>query len=306
LIISETGERLTIQNWYSSADHQLIQIEFADGTAWTRAEINAMSPVLRGADGGDTITGFANQNNILIGGNGNDVLRGISGNNIFKGGQGENLKVGGNGRNTYKWELGSGGDTINDFATNKDHNGWGGTLKIGEGVDPAGITTAREGNNLILTIGETGEQLTIYRWYSGTNWQLRRIEFADGSYWDRSYGQSVEAFFEELATQAAPMMAASGLLMSQGAGTCFFHFDAQLFTAHADTLAANPAESNSSNMFDQAEIDIALASLQMETDSGMVCSTGNTGSTMENNSVLAVSSGIYTNVIVEPFSSQMK
>jgi len=89
--------------------------------------------VIRGADGNVAVNGFANSNDILFGGNGNNTMRGNGGNNIFIGGQGDDTKIGGNGRNTYKWSPGHGNDTIDDHANNKDANGWGGTLKIGEG-----------------------------------------------------------------------------------------------------------------------------------------------------------------------------
>jgi len=186
LIIGETGERITVQNWFTGVDHQLIDIQFADGTVWSRADVNAMTPVLRAADDVNVINGFAGQNNIIHGNDRNNTIHGLGGNNIIKGGQGENLKIGGNGRNTYIWELGSGGDTINDHAIRKDTHGWGGTLKIVGDVDPAGIEITRVGNNLILIIGETGERLTILNWYSGADHQLIDIQFSDGTVWSRA------------------------------------------------------------------------------------------------------------------------
>jgi len=231
--------------------------------------------------------------NILVGGNGNDTLRGNGGDNVLKGGQGENLKIGGSGRNTYVWELGSGGDTINDLSN------FGGTLKIGAGVNPANIELTRVSNDLILIIGETGERLTIQQWYSGTAWQLARIEFADGTYWNRSSGQSVEAFFQE----QAEMAAASELLTPQSASLFSFGCDISL-TSSFETYNDATAESPAGFINDQAAVDVALACLQMETDSGMVCSTENASSSLNSASALAISSGSYTQMYEEQFSSR--
>jgi Ca2+-binding RTX toxin-like protein len=69
-IIGETGERITVQNWYASGDAQLTSVEFSNGTVWTTADINAMSPILRGTDGDDTIAGTPS-NDTIYGGAGN-------------------------------------------------------------------------------------------------------------------------------------------------------------------------------------------------------------------------------------------
>ena len=302
LIIAETGERLTIHNWFRNTDYQLLQIKFGDGTVWVRDEINEMTIVLRAtSDNGQIINGSTANNNIIHGSDGgNDTLRGNGGHNVLIGGRGDDLKIaGGPGRNTYIWEPGDGNDTINDFIRNKDADGWGGTLKIGEGVDPTGVTTARVGNNLVLTIGETGERLTIQDWFRGADWQLNRIEFADGTYWNRSSGQSVEAFFQE----QAEMAAASELLMPQSASLFSFGCDISLtssFEMYNDATAANPA----AFINDQTVVDVALACLQIETDSGMVCSTENASSSMNSASALAISSGNYTQMYEEQFSSR--
>jgi hypothetical protein len=39
----QTGEFITVQNWYSSDYYQLTSMNFANGTMWTRADINAMA-----------------------------------------------------------------------------------------------------------------------------------------------------------------------------------------------------------------------------------------------------------------------
>jgi Ca2+-binding RTX toxin-like protein len=37
---TQTGEFITVQNWYSADYYQLMSMNFANGTTWTRANIN--------------------------------------------------------------------------------------------------------------------------------------------------------------------------------------------------------------------------------------------------------------------------
>jgi Ca2+-binding RTX toxin-like protein len=42
-IVGETGEQVTVQDWYAHADFQLTSVEFADTAVWTRADVNDIS-----------------------------------------------------------------------------------------------------------------------------------------------------------------------------------------------------------------------------------------------------------------------
>ena len=191
LIISETGERVTVKDWYSSADYQLTRIEFADGTTWTQADINAMSPVIRGTDGDDVITATSS-NDTVIAGDGDDTVYGGAGNDIIAGGAGNDYLRGDDGNDVYVWNPGDGNDTINDHRTHMvDWYGETGALKIGEGVDPAKVEITRSGNNLILIISETEERVTVENWYSHADYQLTGVEFADGTVWTAAYLNSL-------------------------------------------------------------------------------------------------------------------
>jgi Ca2+-binding RTX toxin-like protein len=159
-IIGETGERVTVENWYQHVDIQLSQVEFADGTVWTRDQINAMSPVFRGTSGNDTITG-SSSNDILICGAGNDELYGSGGNDI------------------YRWNIGDGNDLIVD---NSGQN----VLELGEGINPIDIALARLGNDAVFTFGGTGEQISVSNWYSNANNQLASVQFSNGTTWSRA------------------------------------------------------------------------------------------------------------------------
>jgi Ca2+-binding RTX toxin-like protein len=184
-VMGGSGEKITVQGWYASADYQLKQIEFADGTVWSRAEINALSPTLRGTDADDTINGYAT-NDTLVGGGGNDTIKGNDGNDILIGGEGADLLEGGNGVDTYLWNLGDGSDTINDYAYRGDAYGFGGTLKLGEGISLGNMELTRVNNDAVFIIGESGERITVQGWYASADNQLKQIEFEDGTVWSRA------------------------------------------------------------------------------------------------------------------------
>ena len=130
-------------------------------------------------EGDDTLSGF-NTNDTLIGGAGNDVLAGGFGDDLLTGGSGDDSLYGGNGDDTYIWNVGDGKDIIRDeYGQN--------VLKIGEGIDPSGVSITREANDLVFLMGESGERVTVNHWYNNTNapFQLSEVQFSDGTVWSR-------------------------------------------------------------------------------------------------------------------------
>jgi Ca2+-binding RTX toxin-like protein len=181
-IISETGERLTVKNWYAADYYQLTKIEFGEGTVWTRSDINAMMPVLHGTNDGETINGYSTSD-VIHGYDGDDIIDSGGGHDIIAGGKGLDFLASGDGHDVYIWKLGDGNDVIDDYSYNKRYYGDTGVLKIGGAVDPEKIENTRVGNDLILIIAESGERLTVKDWYAASYYQLTRIEFEDGTVW---------------------------------------------------------------------------------------------------------------------------
>jgi hypothetical protein len=204
-----------------------------------------------------------NKRDLIIGSTGDNKIYTGNGDNIIIAGKGNDYIEGGRGKNLYYWNILDGNDIINDYANGKDAAGQSGVLRIGEGVNPANIEITRSGNNLILIISETGERLTIQNWYVKADYQLGRIEFADGNVWDRSSGQSIEAYFQELA-ESASQQSSSGAEGAMFAMATMFSFG---YThSEPDTNTGNETIQDK-----QLIVDIAIAELQMESDSGMVC-----------------------------------
>uniref|UniRef100_UPI00130056E6 calcium-binding protein n=1 Tax=Peristeroidobacter agariperforans TaxID=268404 RepID=UPI00130056E6 len=160
---------------------------------------NGGSDYLDGGDGTDTLTGGAGDDQ-LVGGAGNDNLYGggqyggAGGNDVMDGGAGNDYLVGGFGSDTYLFGIGDGQDTINN-----DSDGWSGNadptagkvdvLQFKEGVLASDVTITRSGDNLILKIAGTTDQVTIQNYFnndgvSTRTYAVEQIRFADGTTWD--------------------------------------------------------------------------------------------------------------------------
>jgi Ca2+-binding RTX toxin-like protein len=127
---------------------------------------------LNGEGGNDTLQGYAG-NDTLYGGDGADYLDGGLGDDVLAGGAGDDELIGGNGSDTYVFGKGDGSDLIWNTRT----EGTIDTVKLGVNIDDVTIT---QNGNLIISINETTDKLTIMNWY----WDyaanvVEQIQFAD-------------------------------------------------------------------------------------------------------------------------------
>jgi Ca2+-binding RTX toxin-like protein len=185
VLIMPSGERVTVERWFSGSAYQIDEIHFNDGTVWTRQDVNAMGVTLEGTAGNDTIAG-SDSSDIIYGYEGNDSLKGGSGSDTLIGGPGDDLLNGEAGGDTYIWNPGDGNDSIHDlYGTN--------VLALGEGIEPHGVKFTRAGTSHrdAVFIMPSGERITVEMWFSGAGYQMDVIRFADGTAWTR---QDVNAF----------------------------------------------------------------------------------------------------------------
>jgi Ca2+-binding RTX toxin-like protein len=149
-----------------------------EGDDWVEGEAGA--DTLFGGAGNDTLLGGAD-GDVLQGGAGNDVLEGGTGNDILAGGVYDtwNGNYNGAGNDTYVFGRGDGQDTFVDV------DGTVGNLDkivFKTGVLPADVLISRNGDNLVLKIAGTTDQITVNGYFGGdaTNgWQIEEIRFED-------------------------------------------------------------------------------------------------------------------------------
>jgi hypothetical protein len=281
-LIKDTGEKITIKDWYYNTRNQFSEIRFADGTVWTKEQVNAMTPILTGTDGNDTITGF-DTNDVIKGGAGNDTLNGGAGNDTLQGGKGGDTLNGGAGSDAYVYNKGDGDDTINNYAGSgaTDHD----MLSFGTDIHVWDLDLSRSANDLILSLKDGGS-VKVQNWYlSDSRYKLDEITFADGNSWKASDGRTLEEWLQEQKDLAE----AASLLSSSASEMDLFSLETQF--GDRSTALRSTADLNALNDFgnDQTVLDIALASLQLEPDLAMAYSPAGTEYAPEN-SILAVSS----------------
>ncbi len=147
---------------------------------------NAGNDFVQAGNGNDAVTG-GDGNDILYGQDGNDTLRGGNGNDILEGGAGNDTLSGEAGNDTYLFGKGDGQDVISsdyDTAATKLN-----VLQFKAGVAASEVIATRAGNDLVLSIAGTADQITIgYFFYSdnpaNTYNAIQQVRFADDTVWD--------------------------------------------------------------------------------------------------------------------------
>lgn len=165
LAISGSTDTLTIANQFVSTADRVEEIRFADGTVW---DPNSIPFVIRGTAG-------------------NDILAGTAGVDIFEGLAGNDTMSGGVGNDTYRIFRGDGQDVITDFDTaagNVDK------VLYAANILPSEIQASRSGNNLVLRLSGTTDQVTVTNYFlndGATPNSVEQVKFlADGAIWDVS------------------------------------------------------------------------------------------------------------------------
>ncbi|WP_236682556.1 calcium-binding protein [Francisella philomiragia] len=177
--------------------------------------------VLHGGDGYDYLEGGSGNDTLnanrhggkLLGGSGDDVLssewnsvdystaRDSKGTGEFahlEGGEGNDTLKGGWWSDTYVFNKGDGQDVIIENAYgSQDGNSWlvdnwSGNrarydkLKFGEGITAEDLSVERVGNDFVIKVGDSGDQVLVQDWYKHSRHQIEEIEFADGDILSKS------------------------------------------------------------------------------------------------------------------------
>ncbi len=110
---------------------------------------------------------YQSNNGNVIGSNGNDILLSGTEDEVLQGRKGDDI---------YIFNVGDRQDTIVE-------NGGADTILYGEGICEEDILVSRDGRNLYLTNQESRDKVTIKDFFWNTDYQIEKVEFADGSTW---------------------------------------------------------------------------------------------------------------------------
>lgn len=169
-VLEQTNEGTDIV--FSSAEHFILTKNVENLTLQGNANINgtgnAENNIIKGNLG----------NNNLFGGAGNDTLEANGGLiNILNGGAGNDKLVGGLGDESYAFELGFGIDTILEKGGND-------TIKFGEGINVSDLLFNSLGKDLVISLQNGQDQITIKDWAKSAANQVENIQFHNGERYD--------------------------------------------------------------------------------------------------------------------------
>ena len=162
--IAQTTDSLTIKNQFGANNFRIETFRFADGTELTIDSIRQTLLDQSSTDGNDTINGFDDLGDTLIGGKGNDLL------------------IGGNGGDTYVFRPGDGADTILD-------TGGTGIDRIHlSGIQASEVILSRTSSfddDLIITFtGAADDRIRVRDSLNGSSiYEIEEIVFDDGTTW---------------------------------------------------------------------------------------------------------------------------
>ncbi|MEZ4600501.1 MAG: cadherin-like domain-containing protein [Syntrophotaleaceae bacterium] len=178
--IKESDDKVILPDWYHplSLDLRLDSFVFADGTELSYEDLIEQSPVhILGDDTANGLSGHGGED-IIIGGAGDDWLNGNDGDDLLLGGTGNDALNGGYGNDTFIFNLGDGQDSISGY-----ENDGIDTLTFGEGIALSDFQLEKADYDLVIKIGESGDQVTLPNWFHPAYGikSLERISFSDGS-----------------------------------------------------------------------------------------------------------------------------
>ncbi|BCO27531.1 hypothetical protein MIZ03_2419 [Rhodoferax lithotrophicus] len=128
---------------------------------------------------GNADSGLGNSaDNILVGSDVGARLEGFAGNDKLVGGAGDDWLAGGEGDDRYVIRLGGAADVIDDGQGSD-------TLFFGNDLTAADLHARRVNDDLMLSIGNTQDSVTLNQWFAQTSGGVSRIEFCDSAALDR-------------------------------------------------------------------------------------------------------------------------
>lgn len=153
---------------------------FADGSTLTYEQLIARGFDLTGTDGDDQLTG-TNAMDRIVAGDGADVLSGGLGDDQLDGGADRDRLIGGQGNDTYLFGPGAGQDTIVEFQGSLD------AIRMAPGVAPSDVVVTRNNDDLVLSLNDGADRLTVSLYFLAPPFQTELVQFADGTVWDHVF-----------------------------------------------------------------------------------------------------------------------
>jgi Ca2+-binding RTX toxin-like protein len=165
LSMDGSTDRIEISNWFAEGADTVEQVEFADGTVWGKADLEARLPTLVTGTEGDEVLDGSEAFEILDGQGGSDILSGGAGNDV------------------YLFKRGDGQDLIDDYDETLGNID---AIRFDSDISAADVRVTRDSyGHLFLGIDGTEDRIQLNNWLQGEAYQVERVLFADGTVWNQ-------------------------------------------------------------------------------------------------------------------------
>jgi Ca2+-binding RTX toxin-like protein len=153
--------------------HAVDSFEFADGSQLSYEQLINRGFDFVGTSDSDSVLG-TNTSDRIVTGAGDDQVKAGAGDDRLDGGVGNDGLSGGAGNDTYVFGLGSGHDQIIEAQGTTD------SVQLTAGIAQDDVTITRNGNDLVLSLNDGADQLTIAHHFLLPMFQIEEIRFNDG------------------------------------------------------------------------------------------------------------------------------
>ncbi|MEH6528115.1 MAG: Ig-like domain-containing protein, partial [Sneathiella sp.] len=196
------GTEFQVNDYTTSSQHHPSIAALTDGgfiITWTSVSGDGSSEGVfsRIYGAADRVSIGTSGDDILIGHDGNEILEGGYGADVLEGGVGDDTISGGQGADSYIFTRGDGQDVIDDNAS----DGASDTLVLDTGIDHDQLWFEQTGDDLLISVIGTSDQITVENWYAAADNKIEGIETSDGQVTDIT---GVEALVSAMASFSPP------------------------------------------------------------------------------------------------------
>ncbi|MFD1216105.1 calcium-binding protein [Microbulbifer celer] len=188
LQVSGGSDQVTLRDFFKGGDHAIDRIEFSSGGELTADQIFGAfglsnpdpvgSPDYQGLPderGFGTLTVGSSADEIILASSDADFIDAGAGSDQLHGNLGDDYLVGGEGDDTYHFAAGGGVDTINNFSNSAGND----ELQFADGIDESDLWFHRDGDDLVVDLLGTQDQVRVQDWYLDPANQLDAVRTDD-------------------------------------------------------------------------------------------------------------------------------
>ncbi|GAB2884049.1 hypothetical protein GCM10027180_12950 [Microbulbifer echini] len=188
LQVSGSSDQITLKDFFKGGDHAIDKIEFSSGQEISSDQLFGVFGISNPASQGSpdysglpdersfgTLTTGSSANEVIVASSDADFVDAGAGDDHLYGSTGNDYLIGGEGDDVYHFAAGDGVDTINNFSNSSGND----ELQFAEGVDEADLWFSQQGDDLVVDLLGSQDQVVVQDWFANTSNQLDNVRTND-------------------------------------------------------------------------------------------------------------------------------